>query len=135
MVSTILKWSKDKNVHVRKLSSEGLRPRLPWAKKLEQFIIDPRPILPILKNLKEDESMFVKKSVANNQNDILKDNYDIGIRVLEEWSKSKNKNTRWIIKHALRNEIKRENPQTIKILKDIEQENHIIIEINFCITK
>jgi 3-methyladenine DNA glycosylase AlkC len=39
---------------------------------------------------------------------------------LEEWSKSKNKNTRWIIKHALRNEIKRENPQTIKILKDIE---------------
>jgi hypothetical protein len=66
MVSTMLKWSKDKNVHVRRLSSEGLRPRLPWAKKLEQFIIDPRPILPILKNLKEDESMFVKKSVANN---------------------------------------------------------------------
>jgi len=118
MLSLMLKWSADNNVHVRRLSSEGVRPRLPWAKKLEQFIIDPKPILPILENLKEDESVFVKKSVANNLNDILKDNYDIGIKVLKEWSKSKNKDTRWIIKHALRNEIERVNSEAHEILRN-----------------
>ena len=112
----MLKWSKNKNVHVRRLSSEGLRPRLPWAKKLEQFIDDPTPILPILENLKKDESMFVKKSVANNLNDILKDNYSVGIRILKKWSKTKNKDTQWIIKHALRNEIKKENPEAVKLV-------------------
>ena len=116
MTSLMLKWSKNKNVHVRRLSSEGLRPRLPWAKKLEQFIDDPTPILPILENLKKDESMFVKKSVANNLNDILKDNYSVGIRILKKWSKTKNKDTQWIIKHALRNEIKKENPEAVKLV-------------------
>ena len=116
MTSLMLKWSKSKNVHVRRLSSEGLRPRLPWAKKLGQFIDEPTPILPILENLKEDESMFVKKSVANNLNDILKDNYFIGIKVLKKWSKTKNKNTQWIIKHALRNELKKGNPEAEKLV-------------------
>jgi 3-methyladenine DNA glycosylase AlkC len=105
----MLKWSQNKNVHVRRLSSEGIRPRLPWAKKLDQFILDPKPILPILENLKQDKSLFVKKSVANNLNDILKDNYWIGIEVLKKWSESRNTDTQWIIKHGLRNEIKKGN--------------------------
>ena len=110
------KWSKDKNVHVRRLASEGVRPRLPWSQKLDEYIDDPTPIFDIIDNLKEDESMFVKKSVANNLNDILKDNYDIGIIVLRKWSKSKNKDTQWIIKHALRNEVKKKNPEALKIV-------------------
>ncbi|MGD1835642.1 MAG: hypothetical protein ACPKQO_07955, partial [Nitrososphaeraceae archaeon] len=69
--------------------------------------------------LKEDYSIFVKKSVANNLNDILKDNYDVGIKVLKKWSLSHNKNTRWIIKHALRNEIKKGNSEAKKIVKDV----------------
>ena len=109
MISLMLKWSQSKNVHVRRLSSEGIRPRLPWARKLDQFIRDPKPILPILENLRQDESLFVKKSVANNLNDILKDNYDIGFKVLKKWSDSQNTNTQWIIKHALRNELKKGN--------------------------
>lgn len=109
------KWSKDKNVHVRRLSSEGCRPRLPWSEKLDEFIKDPAPIIPILENLKEDRSMFVKKSVANSVNDILKDNYGQGIKLLKEWSKSKNPDTKWIIKHALRNEIKKRNPEALKL--------------------
>ena len=109
MISLMIKWSQNKNVHVRRLSSEGTRPRLPWAKKLDQFILDPKPILPILENLKQDESLFVKKSVANNLNDILKDNYNIGIEVLRKWSGSQNTNTQWIIKHALRNEMRKGN--------------------------
>lgn len=109
MISLMLKWSQSKNVHVRRLSSEGIRPRLPWARKLDQFIRDPKPILPILENLRQDESLFVKKSVANNLNDILKDNYDIGFNVLKKWSNFQNTNTQWIIKHALRNELKKGN--------------------------
>lgn len=110
------KWSKDKNVHLRRLSSEGLRPRLPWSKSLHEFIEDPRPIVPILENLKEDNSKFVQKSVANCVNDILKDNYDFGMNILKEWSKSENKSAKWIVKHALRNEIKKKNPEAIRIL-------------------
>ena len=111
MTSLMLKWSQSKNAHVRRLFSEGIRPRLPWAKKLDQYILDPKPILPILENLKEDKSLFVKKSVANNLNDILKDNYNIAFEVLKKWSESHNTNTRWIIKHALRNEIRKDNPE------------------------
>lgn len=117
MTSLMLKWSKSKNVHIRRLSSEGMRPRLPWAKKLEQFIDEPRSIFPILENLKEDKSLFVKKSVANNLNDILKDNYDIAIKLIRKWSKSKNSDTQWIIKHALRNQIKKENPDAIRLVQ------------------
>ena len=116
MLALMLKWSCDSNVHVRRLSSEGLRPRLPWAKKLDQFIVDPKPILPILENLKQDESLFVKKSVANNINDILKDNYDIGIKLLRKWSGSQNTNTRWIIKHSLRNQLKIGNTEASDLL-------------------
>jgi len=116
-ISLMLKWSKNKNVHIRRLSSEGMRPKLPWAKKLQQFVDDPRPILPILENLKEDESLFVRKSVANNLNDILKDNYDVAIKVLKKWSESKNTNTQWIVKHALRNELKKGNLEAKQLVK------------------
>ena len=70
-----------------------------------------------MENLREDDSLFVKKSIANNINDILKDNSDIGIKLLKIWSKTKNPDTKWIIKHALRNEIKKENPEAIKLIK------------------
>ena len=117
MLALMLKWSYDPNVHVRRLSSEGLRPRLPWAKKLDQFIADPTPILPILENLKQDKSLFVKKSVANNINDILKDNYIIGMKLLRKWSASQNTNTRWIIKHSLRNELRTGNIEALDLVK------------------
>ena len=118
MLALMLMWSSDLNVHVRRLSSEGLRPRLPWAKKLDQFIMDPKPILPILESLKKDESFFVKKSVANNINDILKDNYDIGIKLLRKWSQSQNPNTLWIIRHSLRNELKKGNKEALDLVKN-----------------
>jgi 3-methyladenine DNA glycosylase AlkC len=112
------KWSKDKNVHVRRLASEGVRPRLPLAKKLVQYIEKPELILSILENLKEDDSKFVQKSVANCLNDILKDNYEIAMNVLRTWSSSSNKNTKWIVKHALRKELKKENPEALKLIHE-----------------
>ncbi len=114
------KWSLESNVHVRRLSSEGLRPRLPWAGKLEQFIEDPKPILPIIENLRDDDSKFVQKSVANNLNDIMKDNYEIGIETIKKWSKGATRNRKWIIKHALRNQLKKQNAEAQKILESLK---------------
>ena len=114
------KWSHNANVHVRRLSSEGLRPRLPWASELEQFVENPTPVLEILENLKDDDSKFVQKSVANNLNDILKDNYEIGIDVIKRWSKGAKQNRKWIIKHALRNPVKTKDPQALKIIEKLE---------------
>lgn len=97
------KWSKSKNFHLRRLSSEGIRPKLPWASKLDLFIENPEPIFKILNNMKDDEIKFVQKSVANNINDYLKVNEQKAISLLEDWSNIKSKNTFWIIKHAFRN--------------------------------
>jgi 3-methyladenine DNA glycosylase AlkC len=99
------------------LASEGLRPRLPWAKKLGVFIDDPKPVLEVLEVLKIDNSGFVKKSVANNMNDILKDNPDLAMPVLHRWAGLRNPHTNWIIKHALRNRVKQNDREAVKIIK------------------
>nr|WP_298998940.1 DNA alkylation repair protein [uncultured Allomuricauda sp.] len=116
-LTTLLKWSKDRNKHVRRLSSEGIRPRLPWANKLDAFSKDPTPILPILENLKDDSSKYVQKSVANCMNDILKDNPEVGKSVLETWSVDAGKERKWIIKHALRNLIKNNDTWALHLTK------------------
>lgn len=103
----MVEWSKNENKHARRLASEGGRPRLPWAAKLQIFIDDPSPLLPILENLKDDSSKYVQKSVANCLNDILKDNPEIAKSVIQSWSKSPTKERKWIIKHALRNLLKK----------------------------
>lgn len=102
-------WAKSENVHVRRLATEGIRPRLPWAKKLDLFVEDPQPIFDILEILKQDKSKFVQKSVANNLNDYLKENFTATMELLERW-KNENpaKETEWIIKHATRNLRKKE---------------------------
>ena len=102
----MLVWSEHGNPHVRRLSSEGGRPRLPWAPKLQQFIDDPSPLIPILENLKDDTSKYVQKSVANCLNDILKDNPEIGKQVIIKWSEDYSSERKWIIQHALRNQVK-----------------------------
>ena len=109
-------WSVNPNKHVRRLSSEGVRPRLPWAKKLDIFIENPKPIIPILNNLKDDPSKYVQKSVANCINDILKDNYDVGKELIESWNEKQiSKERKWIIKHALRNLLKENNNWAIEM--------------------
>lgn len=100
----MIKWTKSKNRNVRRLPSEGLRPRLPWAKKLDLLIIDPSPLIPILENLKDDSSKYVQKSVANCINDIVKDNPEIAKELLDSWQVDAiSKERQWIIKHASRN--------------------------------
>jgi DNA alkylation repair enzyme len=119
-LAQMTKWSRHPNKHVRRLSSEGVRPRLPWAKKLEAFIIDPKPILPILNNLKDDDSKYVQKSVANCINDIIKDNSDIARLLIEKWHIGKmSPQRKWIIKHALRNLLKSGDTWAIEKISDI----------------
>lgn len=118
----MLAWSKDENHHVRRLSSEGCRPRLPWAMALPKYKNDPSPILDILENLKDDESEYVRKSVANNINDIAKDNPAVALKLSKSWY-GKSKNTDWIIKHGLRTLLKKGNEEALKIFGFKEKVN------------
>lgn len=101
-LTVCIKWAKSKNFHLRRLASEGLRPKLPWAPKLEVWNDNPKPIFEILELLKEDEVKFVKKSVANHVRDWVKVNPNEGNLLIADWSKSKNEHTKWILKHAQR---------------------------------
>ena len=95
-------WAKSEDFHLRRLASEGLRPKLPWSTKLDIFDDNPEPVFEILELLKEDEIMFVKKSVGNHLTDWLKVYYEPTKKLLKEWQTSKNKHTQWIIKRATR---------------------------------
>lgn len=116
-LAKLKQWSTHKNSHVRRLASEGPRPRLPWATKLQQFIEDPSPIFPILENLKDDPSKYVQKSVANCLNDILKDHPVMGKAVLERWNVDPSPQRKWIIKHALRNWIKKKDFWALQLIQ------------------
>jgi len=105
MMKQMMDWAKSDNHHVRRLASEGCRPRLPWAIALPAFKKNPQPVLKILKTLMNDESQYVRRSVANNLNDISKDNPDIIMQWAEQWL-GDNQETNWIIKHACRSLLK-----------------------------
>ena len=101
-IEIMKKWSKSENFHIRRLASEGSRPKLPWSTKLDTFIENSEPVFEILDNLIEDDIKFVQKSVANNITDYLKVNKNAAIQFIEKYSKSENKNTQWILKYATR---------------------------------
>lgn len=102
----LMLWSVDTDEHVRRLASEGCRPRLPWGKRLTQFCDDPAPIFPILERLKDDTSLYVRRSVANNLNDIAKDNPVKVIELCESWSVGASVERQWLIRNALRSLVK-----------------------------
>ena len=106
--------AKDAHKNVRRFASEGCRPRLPWAMALPKFKKDPTLILSVLEKLKEDESEFVRRSVANNLNDISKDNPELALDICESWHGT-SKNTDEIVKHALRTLLKAGNPRALKL--------------------
>lgn len=114
MIEQMQVWSKHKEHTVRRLSSEGSRPRLPWAMAIPFLKENPEPILPILERLKKDESESVRKSVANNLNDISKDNPQIVIELAKKWY-GKNKETNWLVKHACRTLLKEGNSELMEL--------------------
>ncbi|MCB2219280.1 MAG: DNA alkylation repair protein [Bacteroidetes bacterium] len=108
-------WAENENENVRRFASEGCRPRLPWAMVLPKFILDPRPILEVLEKLKNDPSEFVRKSVANNLNDISKDHPDIAMDTAVRWYGYSDQ-TNKIVKHGLRTLLKKGNPRALTLL-------------------
>ncbi|MCA9177654.1 MAG: hypothetical protein KDB14_24455 [Planctomycetales bacterium] len=105
----LAKWASDPNPHVRRLVSEGTRPRLPWAMRLPEFQADPNLALPLLEKLKDDGQRYVCRSVANHLGDIAKDHAEAAFDVCERWlaelkdvEREVADNRRWLIRHALR---------------------------------
>jgi 3-methyladenine DNA glycosylase AlkC len=122
MAQQMLEWADHPNEHVRRLASEGIRPRLPWAQALPLFKRDPSPIVPILDKLKQDPSLYVRKSVANNLNDIAKDHPDLVTQLATKWI-GKDAKTDWIIRHGCRTLIKQSNPQIMALFGYAENES------------
>jgi len=114
MMAQMYAWSKDENEHVRRLASEGCRPALPWSQALTSFKKDPSPILPILQQLRNDPSAYVRKSVANNLNDISKTHPELVIQIARDWQ-GESDHTNWIIKHACRTLLKRGNRDALAL--------------------
>jgi 3-methyladenine DNA glycosylase AlkC len=107
MMDQMVKWSLHENHKVRRLASEGSRSRLPWGMALPEFKKDPQPLLPLLENLKNDPSEWVRKSVANNLNDIAKDNPEVVLAIAAKW-KGISKEADAIIKHGCRTLLKQD---------------------------
>lgn len=114
MMAQMLVWSNHHHWGVRRLASEGCRPRLPWAIALSDLKKNPAPILPILENLKNDSARSVRLSVANNLNDISKDNPEVVIDLAKKWF-GKSKEVDWIVKHGCRTLLKRGNPEIMEL--------------------
>ncbi|HEX7858450.1 MAG TPA: DNA alkylation repair protein [Sphingobium sp.] len=114
-LATMLRWSGSEDEHVRRLASEGSRPRLPWATRVAALKDDPTLAAPILEALKADSSAYVRKSVANHLNDIAKDRPEWLLARLDGWSQH-NAHTKWIVRHALRTLIKAGEPRALRLI-------------------
>jgi 3-methyladenine DNA glycosylase AlkC len=113
MISQMEAWSKHGDHKVRRLASEGSRTRLPWAMAVPFLKKDPSPILPILENLKNDPSEWVRRSVANSLNDIAKDHPEVVVSIARKW-KGISRETDAIIKHGSRTLLKRGHIEMLK---------------------
>lgn len=111
----LMNWTKDENPHVRRLCSEGSRPRLPWAERIPFLVENPAPVIPILETLKDDEELYVRRSVANHLGDIAKDHLGLVLDICEDWLKGASKERKWMIRHALRHPAKKQHPGALEI--------------------
>jgi 3-methyladenine DNA glycosylase AlkC len=107
-------WSQHPNEHVRRLASEGCRPRLPWGVSLPMFKSNPTAVIPVLERLKADPSLYVRKSVANNLNDIAKDHPSVVLETARRW-KGVGPHTDWIIRQGCRTLIRKADPDAMKL--------------------
>ena len=137
MMAQMALWATHENECVRRLASEGCRPALPWAPAIVSFKTDPGPILPILTQLKTDPSLHVRKSVANNLNDISKTHPDLVIALAKDWY-GKHEHTNWIVKHGCRTLLKKGNPEVLAIFgyrddASIDVRGFVLYEPSICV--
>jgi 3-methyladenine DNA glycosylase AlkC len=106
VLATFERWASDTNPHVRRLVSEGARPRLPWAERLQALDADPRPMLPLLDRLVDDPDLYVRRSVANHLGDIAKRHPELAFDRCERWLNHATKERNWVVRHAVRHPAK-----------------------------
>lgn len=116
MIERLIEWTTDPNEHVRRLVSEGTRSRLPWAPRLRAFATDPSPVIALLERLRDDPSLYVRRSVANNLNDIGKDHPTRLVAVAASWMDGASAERRWIVHHALRSAVKKGDASALQVL-------------------
>lgn len=122
--STVIQWLQDEDYHVRRLVSEGSRPRLPWGLRLQGYVQDPEPLRNILHELKDDQEDYVYRSVANNLNDISKDHPEWVIDLCKQWqNQGAGESCQWVIKHATRSLVKTGHPKVFSLLGYSENPN------------
>lgn len=114
-LSQLLEWTSDPDPHVRRLCSESTRPRLPWAARIPAFITNPTSALPILEALKNDQDLYVRRSVANHLGDIAKDHPEFVFTICERWLTDATNEVKWLIRHALRHPAKKENKTALQL--------------------
>lgn len=112
----MLAWASHPEEHHRRLASEGCRTRLPWAGNLRDLMADPSPVLPILEALRDDESEYVRRSVANNLNDLSKDHPALVMEICERWTEGASRDRLRLIKHGLRTLIKAGDARALAII-------------------
>lgn len=115
-LARLREWAGDPDEHVRRLVSEGTRPRLPWAPRLPAFVADPGPVIELLEILRDDPSEYVRRSVANNLNDISKDHPEVVVALAERWWVDGGPQRRRLLRHALRTLVKRGDPTALAVL-------------------
>lgn len=131
MYKQMLTWSEDENPWVRRLSTEGFRPRLPWGLGIPALKNDPSPILPVLENLKNDPSETVRRSVANNLNDISKDHPALALSIAQSWHGYSELTDR-MVKHALRGLLKKGDPVALALFGYEERPETVLLHSLVC---
>ena len=115
-LAVLQRWAADPDEHVRRLVSEGTRPRLPWGEQLVLFVSEPEHTLPLLELLRADPAEYVRRSVSNHLNDIAKDHPDRVVDVLGRWQReAPGPATTWIVRHASRTLIKQGHPGALAL--------------------
>jgi 3-methyladenine DNA glycosylase AlkC len=114
-LARLAEWVRDPDPHVRRLCSEGTRPRLPWAVRIPAFVRDPRPVLPILEALKDDPELYVRRSVANHLGDIAKDHRALAFEICERWVAGASEERKWLIRHAVRHPAKKGVKEALRL--------------------
>lgn len=115
-MSRVHQWAGSDSHNVRRLASEGIRPRLPWAKVHTPFVADPTPILPVLDRLYDDTSLFVRKSVANNLNDIARTHPELALATATRWAASDAPHAAWVVEQGLRGLIKHGHCEALELV-------------------
>jgi 3-methyladenine DNA glycosylase AlkC len=108
-------WAESPDEHLRRLASEGSRPRLPWATRVS-WLMTPGPTLPLLDRLRDDPSPYVRRSVANHVNDLAKDHPEVALGLLARWRSDGGSHVEQVLRHAVRGLLRAGHPEALALV-------------------